>query len=224
MDTLAQPVKPAVRTLTNRDGKRTVETWMTDQEACDMLRTLPKLSDFGQSLLNRIRRNEKLSSEQMFWVHTLVVEFENKKNNVPKPAANVGSMKKVIEMFNHAKSYLKYPRIWLKVDGVKIRLSLAGSKSKYEGSIQIKADLGGPDREWLGRVSPEGEFVAGRQTLPNLRNFLQAFANDPVTVAKEYGLLMGSCCFCNKTIWTEESKAVGYGPDCADHYGLPWGN
>jgi hypothetical protein len=36
----------------------------------------------------------------------------------------------------------------------------------------------------------------------------------------------GRCCFCNHKIGEGEdnrSAAVGYGPECAKHFGVPWG-
>lgn len=38
-----------------------------------------------------------------------------------------------------------------------------------------------------------------------------------------YAFESGNCCFCNRTLTTEESKVAGYGPDCAKRHGLPWG-
>ena len=32
------------------------------------------------------------------------------------------------------------------------------------------------------------------------------------------------CCFCNRALEDERSTAVGYGPICAGHFGLAWGN
>lgn len=41
--------------------------------------------------------------------------------------------------------------------------------------------------------------------------------------AKAFGDSTHHCVFCHKGLTTKESKAVGYGPVCADNYGLPWG-
>ena len=38
-----------------------------------------------------------------------------------------------------------------------------------------------------------------------------------------YAFESGNCCFCNRTLTTPESCAVGYGPSCAEKHGLPWG-
>lgn len=33
----------------------------------------------------------------------------------------------------------------------------------------------------------------------------------------------GACIRCNRPLTTPQSKAAGYGPECADRLGLPWG-
>lgn len=43
------------------------------------------------------------------------------------------------------------------------------------------------------------------------------------TEAARFGQLYGRCCFCSRQLTDERSVAVGYGPDCASHHGLPWG-
>lgn len=41
--------------------------------------------------------------------------------------------------------------------------------------------------------------------------------------AAQFGQLYGVCVFCGRALTDERSIEVGYGPDCADHHGLPWG-
>ena len=52
---------------------------------------------------------------------------------------------------------------------------------------------------------------------------LKAFAADPETVAAQYGSLTGNCCFCGRKLTDDRSTNVGYGPVCADKFGLNWG-
>lgn len=49
--------------------------------------------------------------------------------------------------------------------------------------------------------------------------------DDKVTAeqAARFGAVTGSCIFCMRTLTDERSITVGYGPICADHNGLPWG-
>lgn len=48
-------------------------------------------------------------------------------------------------------------------------------------------------------------------------------AVDPEGTAAAYGHLTGACCFCRRALSDERSVSVGYGPVCADHFGLAWG-
>lgn len=50
-----------------------------------------------------------------------------------------------------------------------------------------------------------------------------SLAENPAKVAADYGRLSGRCCFCKIELTDEKSIAVGYGPQCARSYGLPYG-
>ncbi len=52
---------------------------------------------------------------------------------------------------------------------------------------------------------------------------LRAIALDPAKAAQAYGTLTGQCCFCSRDLTDARSIDKGYGPVCADHFGLPWG-
>lgn len=65
--------------------------------------------------------------------------------------------------------------------------------------------------------------MPGRDSTPELESFLQKFAEDPARVAAEEGKRTGNCVFCAKQLTDERSVAVGYGPQCAEKYSLPWG-
>jgi hypothetical protein len=82
-----------------------------------------------------------------------------------------------------------------------------------------------PKARYFGRVTEAGAFVAGRDChdADALGERLDRFAADPAGEARTYGRLHGRCCFCNRALQDERSTAVGYGPDCADNYGLDWG-
>ena len=117
-----------------------------------------------------------------------------------------------------------------------LRLTIAGPKAKVPGSITVtdndkyvENDWGGESREWLGRVTVDGTYQPARaangRTEP-IAKALAELAKDPATVAARSGKLTGRCCFCNHRLGEgkdQRSVAVGYGPDCAAHFGVPWG-
>lgn len=146
-----------------------------------------------------------------------------------KPAAEkVGDLHKLVEFFTDALANLKYPKIKLELNGYPLKLHLAGPNSKYKGSIMITD--GGPygANKWYGVVTPSGEWTPSKQVTPELRNLiartLKSFSENPKHAAMTYGHMSSSCCFCNKALDTKESVKAGYGPVCADKWGLPWGD
>jgi hypothetical protein len=141
----------------------------------------------------------------------------------PAPAAqDVGDLSRIIAMFDRARQHLRMPAIVL--DG--FRVNIAGQRARQPGSLTVtsaeRASAG--RRTWYGRVTLAGQFEPGRDAPAAIGETLRRFAADPVTVAAEYGRLHGCCCFCNRALRDERSTAVGYGPDCADNFGLPWGS
>lgn len=139
----------------------------------------------------------------------------------PAPAS-VGNVDQsgIVAFLTAAKAHLKFPKVcFLAPDGTsELRLSLAGSTSKYPGAVQVK--LNG---EWIGRINVDGSVVGNRVT-PELLDTLTKVATNPAQAAAEYGKLKGHCAFCDKLLTddrTGSSIDVGYGPKCAKNYGLP---
>ena len=141
----------------------------------------------------------------------------------PAPAAQtVGDLSRIIAMFDRAQTHLRMPAIVL--DG--FRVNIAGQRAREPGCLTItSAERAGDGRRtWLGRVTRAGQFEPSRVAPATLGEQLRRFAADPAGVAAEYGRLHGKCCFCRRSLTDERSTAVGYGPDCAENFGLPWGS
>lgn len=149
---------------------------------------------------------------------------------VERPAAqSVGDLGGILAMFDRAKTHLRHPAVLLGVpnESTTMRITVAGPRASVPGSLSITSDERDRDgkRQWFGRVRQNGTFEPSRDgASPNIAEQLRRFAADPATVAAEHGRLTGRCCFCNIALRDERSTAVGYGPTCADHYGLPWGH
>jgi hypothetical protein len=149
---------------------------------------------------------------------------------------SVGEMTGLLELFGKTKGKLKRPAIVIGIPGTEksVRLSVAGPKAKVPGSLTLTSgeytgvnEWGGNSRDWYGRVRVDGTFEPTREGAalePSLSRTLRALATDPAATAAEHGRLTGKCCFCNRGLEDERSTAVGYGPVCAGHYGLPWGS
>ena len=105
-----------------------------------------------------------------------------------------------------------------------MRLSLPGPTSQYAGRPVVFVRNAGT---YAGRIEA-GRFIAARGALPgDTRDTVAALhsvlTGDVVENLAAIGRRTGSCCFCARELTDGRSVRVGYGPVCADHYGLPWG-
>ena len=204
---------------------------LTDKEAIEVLTTGKERegSEFIRSLLANYDKKGRLSDKQWYWVHKMA----NEALVPPAPrevvAHDLGaSFAKIIFLFKKAKVHLKYPSIRLATSAGPVVLKVAGDASKYTGQVHVTN--GGPygANTYYGRIMFDGKLAEGKGVPPIEMNavleLLKDFATDPVKVASEYGRLNGVCCFCNSKLTDERSTAVGYGPICAEHYGLDWGS
>jgi hypothetical protein len=130
----------------------------------------------------------------------------------------------VYALFEQAISHkLKWPKIRLQTPfGLPVVLARAGERSKYFGQIMVTD--GGPfaANRYFGRIDSHGLFHATDSATREVFVVLLKLATSPVETAREYGMLTGNCCFCNLKLTDARSTANGYGPVCAEHYGLQW--
>ena len=82
------------------------------------------------------------------------------------------------------------------------------------------------NNKFFGRIGKDGKFEPYTASTPikdDLTAILAKFAEDPQGVAAAHGKTTGRCCFCNTGLTDPKSTAVGYGPQCAKQWSLPWG-
>ena len=101
-----------------------------------------------------------------------------------------------------------------------LRLYRATAKAKFPGDVQVTS---GRDGVWFGAINHRTGRAFMRDAPLGVTYLLRDFDADPAGVGAKLGLSIGSCVFCNRPLTTDESKGAGYGPVCADRYGLPWG-
>ncbi len=191
-------------------------------QAIDFL--APNDRKFATSMLAQLEKTNNLSIKQWFWIGKLADRASNPAK--PTPMVNVGEFEGVYALFATAKKHLKFPKIRLQTTtGMPVVLAVAGPRSKQPGVINITDGGRYPDNKWYGRILTDGTWQQGKSEVPQeIVSLVKALALDPVTTASEFGRLTGNCCFCAKGLTDERSTQVGYGPICAGHYGLPWGN
>lgn len=181
--------------------------------------TLPERDrEFARSLVAGYEKFGRFTERQLPHATRLVLW------EPPKPKANVASvnLSRLKAMFDLAKSRgLARPKVKIQPTNTLYTLSRAPDTGNNPGAIYVKRD-----ETYLGRVMADGAFFASRdlQDPAPVVADLQAFAANPAGVAGVHGQRFGWCCFCSKTLTDGRSIAVGYGPTCADKFGMPWGD
>lgn len=218
---LTSPIAGSTRfSVTTSTGKTVeVDSPFTDTEARQLIADAPDKSDFEKSLLAA----PKLSFKQRAWVHICAVRrTEAAKKPQPEGTVLGGDFNRIARMFAKAGETLLYPKIRLVVDAASntyMRLHVSGPNSRYAGQIAVTTEGG----EYVGRIDKQGQFFTRTTTPAAVLNGLKRFTENPEKVASEYGKLTGHCCFCMRALSDARSTEVGYGPVCADKFGLAWG-
>ena len=168
-------------------------------------------------------RTKGLSPRQLPWVKTLL----ERGTAGPPPTVAING-KPIVDLLQKAAERLKHPKVLVASGDQALRLSIAGAQSRYPGSINVAStDKSFDDRQFFGRITADGTFHASARidpaTATAVAAALQALAENPAAAAKAYGTRFGHCCFCSLTLTDGPSIDAGYGPICADKYGLPWG-
>ena len=175
---------------------------------------------FAESIIMAYNRGRS-SDKQNAWIIKLAQQILTPVSETEKEVVSVAGIVKLLQV---AGSKLKYPKIRMVTEaGEKLVVSVAGARSKYAGHVMLTD--GGPFgmNLYYGRIDLDGKIHEGRDMTGTILSLIRTFAADPAKTAAAYGKRTGACCFCSRELETKESLAVGYGPTCAEHYGLPWG-
>lgn len=78
-------------------------------------------------------------------------------------------------------------------------------------------DSGGKD--WRGKQFVKRYASDERYPVTGVERYrvLTTIASNPLEAAKLYGTETGQCCRCNRKLTRETSRALGYGPECAQY-------
>lgn len=209
------PVQAEV--LTTSKGHR-VEVRHPEAEVARVLAGLR--SDFARSLAQSFARYGSWTAGQRPWAHLLANEAEDREaaaQAAPQAPQGPGPFQAIVDLLHGAQAHLKFPKI--RLEG--LVLSVAGERARQPGTINLTD--GGPygQNAWYGRISLDGHHQG--QAPEWVLEALTALAADPAGYAAATGQRVGSCCFCARELTDARSLAVGYGPICAGHWGLPWG-
>jgi len=127
---------------------------------------------------------------------------------------------KLFALFNKAREHLKYPS--LSFPAIPLKLGVGNDPN----SIWISNGFarGNPLNILYGKFLREVEFPREYGNWSNdIRATLTSICEDPLAYGKLHGQQYKHCCFCNTELTSKASLFAGYGPICADNWGLPWG-
>lgn len=139
-----------------------------------------------------------------------------------------GNLAMIRHLFNVAKTNgLQYPKIRLDTGFETLPIVL---QQNSQGVINITNGRAfrAPDNVWFGRIQTNGQLQF-KHSLPNnekdyIEEQLKLFNDNPPAYAKLYGHKTGNCMYCGRRLDNAQSVNAGYGPICAEKFGLPWGH
>jgi len=102
-----------------------------------------------------------------------------------------------------------------------LRITRAKNNSRNPGYLYVNANADNyDDRTYFGKISPEGEFFAGRDCTDEIFNDVKKLSGDVLKAAQAHGALTGNCSMCNRLLTNELSVELGIGPICRAKWGL----
>ncbi len=110
-----------------------------------------------------------------------------------------------------------------KVNTGDLLFTLAPASGRNAGCVYVKgAKDEWDERPYHGKITPDGRFYPARDLDESIKQRILEVGSDVVRSSKAYGAAHNTCCFCSSALTTHESVSNGYGPVCAERYGLPW--
>lgn len=187
---------------------------------------IPALSgkdrEFALSLLDSWEQRGSLSEKQSLWAGKLIMKAE--KAAAPAPVAI--NLSPIVQLFQNklaagGKSGRWPEMLFRTASGTTLRLSIAGQAARFPGSLNVtSAEKQFSARSWFGRIHTDGRLELSGKADPGIADALVAFAADPAGQATAFGRETGNCCFCGIELTHGNSIKLGYGPICADKWGL----
>lgn len=137
---------------------------------------------------------------------------------------------KLFELFDKARQHQKWPSLTIpcytdeaRFDRSNIKLG-AGTDSN---TIWVSNGVGkgNPNHKLFGKINREAfvPYMADTIEMIDVKNILTRLCEDPIKFGALKGQEFRHCIFCNTELTSKASLFAGYGPICADNWGLPWG-
>lgn len=135
-------------------------------------------------------------------------------------------------LLHRAQSQVNYPKLRVipfdHIPGLVLMFTIAGERASVPGSINITTDHEVFDRRvFFGRILNTGE-ISLTESITHPQVTLECIQNIDSNLEKyirKTSYTSGSKCpMCWNTLQDNYSKLVGWGPDCAEKWGLQWTN
>jgi hypothetical protein len=192
-----------MNTITTRRGQ-SVESPYSHREAHAQLKKLVSTGELGGNFASQLANTKRPSDEQFNWCHVLVIEYEQR-NDLPEEQQDLSEF---VDMIERALEKQRSP--WVSIDNWDAR------RSALSGRIWLRVD-----RKLVGEITADG-IKWKCDVIPGIAEAVAKFSGDLEKGARAHGRATGHCCFCRRALQNPVSLHVGYGPICADTFGLPW--
>ena len=176
-----------------------------------------KDQEFAADLISTFTNTKALSSKQWLWVERLA-----KRITATEPI--YGNFDPIRVAFQLAGEHIKMPRIRLLTKGDRyVQLNFYPDTSTIK--VFVDGWQGHGYRKFAGTIDKDRIIPNSEDRMTDeVKSVIQDLSLDPLRVAKAMANKLGCCMYCGQRLSDRESKARGYGPICAEHYALPWGN
>lgn len=177
----------------------------------------PRDENFAIDLISTFINSGALSAKQWDWVEKL-----NERVEGVKPL--YGDFSAIQVAFHLAGEHIKFPKVRLLTEeGRYVQLNF------YPETKTIKVFVDGWQghgyRKFAGTIEDNMVKPYSRDRLTDdVYAAIETLANDPIGASKAFALKLGVCIYCGHRLSDDTSKHHGYGPICAKHYGLPYGD
>ena len=172
------------------------------------------------SIKGKLLKWGSISTPQINFVIKLATEAAEK---ATEKTADLVNASQILGFFDKASEAIKFPKVTFKVNGQTVKFARSGPNSKVPGTVHVTD--GGPfgDNAYYGAVRRDGLFSPSRACTNEIAEAIKTFALDFIGSTAGVGHETGNCCFCSLELTDQRSVSAGYGPTCANNYGLPWG-
>lgn len=179
--------------------------------------------EFPSSLLRQYAIKEFLSEKQMFYVRKLITEAGGS-GNAAKETGEIVNAEALQQLFRCAlRADVQYPHISYPVDGTHDEQHIKAFLADNRRDIIFMSERTRVRYAWFDALNNKLHCTHNQvQPTTALYKQIRRILADPVAEAIVSGKLTNRCMFCSLELKNEFSVDHGYGPICAENYGLPW--